>query len=398
MVDVLGPAHSFISFKMKDIGEKEDLLCLTDSDDMDQDKTEHRSGKIFIGGLHSQTDTESLEGYFKQYGEIKECVIMRDPCTKRSRGFGFVTFVNPSAVEKVVKKSNHVVDGKKVDPKIAIPRKGSNSNQFKKVFIGGLASDTTSNDIREYFEKYGKVTDVLLMYDKQTRRLRGFGFVSFESEEVAKRICGEGFHKIKSKSVECKRAQPKEVMQALQVDLSPFSIPRWYGQYGTPLPFYSGQAAEWPQMNAHMYQQLAKMEGFHSFPPGGSGYMNMSERRNDPSPQHAYYRGIFSSARSPDVRSRSDPNAQTNSVSSSSISTMQDYEYGVPINQFHQHGQGSLAPNPSSLSHAGMNPINSPGPVEYISATRAAAAPPHDFAIYNNSVQGFGNGMTSLRQ
>ena len=44
MVDVLGPAHSFISFKMKDIGEKEDLLCLTDSDDMDQDKTEHRSG------------------------------------------------------------------------------------------------------------------------------------------------------------------------------------------------------------------------------------------------------------------------------------------------------------------------------------------------------------------
>ena len=31
--------------------------------------------------------------------------------------------------------------------------------------------------------------------------LTGFGFVSFESEEVAKRICGEGFHKIKSKSV-----------------------------------------------------------------------------------------------------------------------------------------------------------------------------------------------------
>ena len=30
------------------------------------------------------------------------------------RGFGFVTFANPSSVEKVVKKTNHVVDGKKV--------------------------------------------------------------------------------------------------------------------------------------------------------------------------------------------------------------------------------------------------------------------------------------------
>ena len=62
--------------------------------------------------------------------------------------------------------------------------------------------------------------------------------------------------------------------------------------------------------------------------------MNMSERRNDPSPQHAYYRGIFSSARSPDVRSRSDPNAQTSSVSSSSISTMQDYDYGGNMTYF----------------------------------------------------------------
>ncbi|XP_065054704.1 RNA-binding protein Musashi homolog 2-like isoform X3 [Rhopilema esculentum] len=384
---------------MKDI-EKEEPMCSTDSDDMDQEKPEHRSGKMFIGGLHSQTDSDSLENYFKQYGAIKESVIMRDPVTRRSRGFGFVTFLNSSSVDKVVKKANHMVDGKKVDPKIAIPRKVPKQNQFKKIFIGGLASDTTTNDVREYFEKYGKVTDVLLMYDKQTRRLRGFGFVSFESEEVAKRICGEGFHKIKSKSVECKRAQPKEVMQALQgrgragpyfgVDLSQFSFPRWYTQYGAPMPFYSGQ--EWPQMNAHMYQQLAKMEGFHSFPPGSGGFMNMTERRTETSPQHGYYRSSFGSIRNPDVRARSDQNPQNNSVTSSSISNMQEYDYGVQMNQYHQHGQGNLAPNPSPLSHGGMNPINSPGPVEYISATRTGAAAPHDFAVYSNSV-GFGNGM-----
>lgn len=69
----------------------------------------------------------------------------------------------------------------------------------------------------------------------------------------------------------------------------------------------------------------------------------------------------------------------------------------VPINQYHQHGQGNLAPTPSPLSHGGINPINSPGPVEYISATRTGAGAGHDYAVYSNSVQGFGNGMVSLR-
>ena len=61
----------------------------------------------------------------------------------------------------------------------------------------------------------------------------------------------------------------------------------------------------------------------------------MSERRTDTSPQHGYYRGSFGNVRSPDVRSRSDPNPQTNSVSSSSMSTIQDYDYGgKPLNLF----------------------------------------------------------------
>jgi len=393
---------------MKDIADKEDLMCSTDSDDMDQEKPDQNSGKIFIGGLHSQTDSDSLEDYFKQYGEIKECVIMRDPFSKRSRGFGFVTFTNPVSVEKVVKKSSHIIDGKKVDPKLAIPRKSPVQNQFKKVFIGGLASDTTISDVREYFEKYGKVTEVLLMYDKQTRRLRGFGFVSFESEEVAKRICGEGFHKIKAKSVECKRAQPKEVMHALQgrgragpyfgVDLSAFSFPRWYAQYGGPMPLYSGQG-EWSPMNPHMYQQLAKMEGFHGFHPGSGGFMNMPERRTDTSPQQGFYRNTFNTVRSPDVRPRSDNNHQTSNGPSSSVSSVQDYDYGVQMSQYpHQHSQGSLGPTPSPLNHGGLNPINSPGPVEYISASRTGAGAGHDYAVYSSNVQAFGNGMASLRQ
>merc|ERR1719186_146788 len=55
-------------------------------------------GKMFIGGLSWQTTPESLRDYFIRFGEIKETMVMKDPNTKRSRGFGFVTFKDPLAV------------------------------------------------------------------------------------------------------------------------------------------------------------------------------------------------------------------------------------------------------------------------------------------------------------
>ena len=42
-------------------------------------------GKMFIGGLSGQTSPDNLKKYFEQFGEIAECMIMKDAITKRSR-------------------------------------------------------------------------------------------------------------------------------------------------------------------------------------------------------------------------------------------------------------------------------------------------------------------------
>ena len=71
-------------------------------------------GKMFIGGLSWQTTPESIRLYFSNYGELAEVMVMKDPATRRSRGFGFVTFSDPSAVDKVLAIPVHTLDGKVV--------------------------------------------------------------------------------------------------------------------------------------------------------------------------------------------------------------------------------------------------------------------------------------------
>lgn len=145
-------------------------------------------GKIFVGGLSHDTTEDSLKNYFSRFGEVSDVVVMRDPVSKKPRGFGFVTFQDPNKVNDVVAFNKpHVVDNKTIDPKQAVPRGPTQAgsiaqqqyerdNNALKIFVGGIANGTTEDDLRNYFSAYGKVTHVHLMYENQadgTKRMRG---------------------------------------------------------------------------------------------------------------------------------------------------------------------------------------------------------------------------------
>uniref|UniRef100_A0A914YC27 RRM domain-containing protein n=1 Tax=Panagrolaimus superbus TaxID=310955 RepID=A0A914YC27_9BILA len=53
--------------------------------------------------------------------------------------------------------------------------------------IFGMSSNTAERDLREIFERYGRVESVKVIMDHGTGRSRGFGFVNFEDRSDATR-------------------------------------------------------------------------------------------------------------------------------------------------------------------------------------------------------------------
>ncbi|XP_020574527.1 heterogeneous nuclear ribonucleoprotein 1-like [Phalaenopsis equestris] len=181
-------------------------------------------GKLFVGGISWDTNEDRLREYFENFGEVVEAVIMKDRTTGRKRGFGFVVFADPAVAERVLLEK-HQIDGRMVEAKKAIPRDDqhillnrNNSSlpgspvpsRTKKIFVGGLASTVTEAEFRKYFEQFGTITDVVVMYDHNTQRPRGFGFITFDSEDTVDKVLHKTFHELNGKMVEVKRAVPKE--------------------------------------------------------------------------------------------------------------------------------------------------------------------------------------------
>merc|ERR1719171_2868097 len=166
--------------------------------------------KIFIGGLAHKTTTQHLRDHFQRFGPIVDAVVLRWP-DGRSRGFGYVTFADSVGAAGVLQET-HSLSGREVDVKRAVP--GTN-----KLFVGGLPQNTSANELREHFEKFGVVSDAVVMIDPATSRSRGFGFVCFlpgqeGANAVTTSLAQYDNHRIRGKWIEVKSAAPPHKLAA----------------------------------------------------------------------------------------------------------------------------------------------------------------------------------------
>ena len=78
-----------------------------------------------------------------------------------------------------------------------------------KIFVGGLNFETTDDDLRQHFEKFGEVTDCKVITDRETEQSKGFGFVSFSDSQTVDSILAQFEHNIDGRQVNVNKAKAR---------------------------------------------------------------------------------------------------------------------------------------------------------------------------------------------
>ncbi|XP_055808423.1 29 kDa ribonucleoprotein B, chloroplastic [Solanum dulcamara] len=174
--------------------------------------------KLFVGNLPFSVDSAALAEIFERAGNVEMVEVIYDKLTGRSRGFGFVTMSSKAEVEAAEQQFNgYEIDGRalRVNSGPAPDKRensfggarggrsenssfgggggggrgGRNFDSSNRVYVGNLSWGVDDLSLRELFSEQGKVVDAKVVYDRDSGRSRGFGFVTYSSaQEVNKAI------------------------------------------------------------------------------------------------------------------------------------------------------------------------------------------------------------------
>jgi len=84
---------------------------------------------------------------------------------------------------------------------------------LRKLFVGGIKPETTDEQFKAYFSSIGEMEDFVLIKNKQTGQSKGFGFVTYRSQDSVEKCLAAKPHCIAGKDVDVKRAVPKDQPQ-----------------------------------------------------------------------------------------------------------------------------------------------------------------------------------------
>nr|CAB3452824.1 unnamed protein product [Digitaria exilis] len=150
--------------------------------------------KVYVGNLPYDVDSERLAQLFEQAGVVEVAEVIYNRETDQSRGFGFVTMSTVEEAEKAVEMFHRYdINGRLLTVNKAAPRGsrverpprqfGSSSSSSFRIYVGNLPWQVDDSRLVQLFSEHGKVVDARVVYDRESGRSRGFGFVTMATQE-----------------------------------------------------------------------------------------------------------------------------------------------------------------------------------------------------------------------
>lgn len=110
------------------------------------------TNKLFVGGLPQNCAATELREHFEAFGVVSDAVVMIDPATNRSRGFGFVCFLPgqegaASVTSALEHYDHHRIRGKWIEVKSAVsPHKLATSDASPSQETDSPSTSTTASE------------------------------------------------------------------------------------------------------------------------------------------------------------------------------------------------------------------------------------------------------------
>ncbi|XP_010531242.1 PREDICTED: RNA-binding protein Musashi homolog 2 [Tarenaya hassleriana] len=185
--------------------------------------------KLVVLGIPWDVDSDGLREYMSKFGDLEDCIVMKERSTGRSRGFGYVTFASAEDAKNVL-KSEHFLGNRMLEVKVATPKEEMRqpAKKVTRIFVARISQSVSEAAFRSHFEKYGEITDLYMPKDHNSKQHRGIGFITFASADAVEDLMNDT-HELGGSTVAVDRATPKEE------DYRPVGrMPPPSGGYGAP--------------------------------------------------------------------------------------------------------------------------------------------------------------------
>ncbi|CAK6445943.1 unnamed protein product [Pipistrellus nathusii] len=148
-------------------------------------------GNVFIKNLDKSIDNKTLYEHFSVFGKILSSKVMYDD--QGSMGYAFVHYQSQAAADRAIDEMNgkllkdfRIFVGPFKNRRDREAELQNKANEFTNIYIKNFGDDVDDEKLREFFSHYGKIVSVKVMTDSSGKS-KGFGFVSFDTHEAAKR-------------------------------------------------------------------------------------------------------------------------------------------------------------------------------------------------------------------